>query len=131
MVVHQGWHTILRRNIGGEDIQMRGVSLIPIDYFLSPIAEEVGLQVRRCLRPVATSRMPHLVELLAIAQRQRNGFLAIPFLEIRHEMRSALVGEQFFLQVAIPLDAEVHRRPSESGGIGFPLTIFVLSEATQ
>ena len=110
---------------------MRGVALIPIDYFLTPIAEEIGLQIRRCLRPVATCRMSHLVELLAIAQRQRNGFLAIPFLEIRHEMRSALVGEQLILQVAIPIDAEVHRRPSESWLIGFPLAIFVLSGTTQ
>ena len=43
MVVHQGWNPIVRRDIGGEDIEMRGIALIPIDDFLSPVAEEISL----------------------------------------------------------------------------------------
>ena len=76
MVVHQGRHSIIGRRIGGEDIEMRGIALIPVDDLLSPITEQVGLKVGSCLRPVATYRMSHLEELLSIAQWQSHRFLS-------------------------------------------------------
>ena len=112
MVVHQGWHTILRRDIGGEDIEMRGIALVPIDDFLSPVAKKISLQIRGRLRPVAAYRISHLVELFSIAQRQSHRLAAVPFLKIRREMRRTTVCQKFILQAAIPVDSEVHCRHS-------------------
>ena len=112
MIVHQGWNPIFRRDIGGEDIEMRGIALIPVDDFLSPVSEEVSLQIRGRLRPVATHRVSHLVELFSIAQRQSHRLAAVPFLEIRRKMRRTTVCKKFILQVTIPVDPEVHCRHS-------------------
>ena len=112
MVVHQSWNPIFCRNIGGEDIEMRCIALIPIDNFLSPVAEEISLQIRSRLRPVATHRVAHFIQLLAIAQRQSHRLTAVPFLELRRKMGRTSVCQKFILQVTIPINPEVHCRHS-------------------
>ena len=89
---------------------MRGIALVPVDHLLTPVAEDISLQIRRSLRPVVAHRMPHFAEMFSVAQRQRYRLLSVPFLQIRSKMRSTTVGKQFVLQVTIPVDSEVHRR---------------------
>ena len=110
VIVHKRRDAVFRRDIRSENIQMRGIALVPIDHLLTPVAEDISLQIRRSLRPVVAHGMSHFAEMFSVAQRQRHRLLSVPLLQIRSKMRSATIGKQFVLQVAIPIDSEIHRR---------------------
>ena len=53
MVVHQGRHAVDGRDVGCEDIYRAAVGRVPEEYFLAPVTEEVGLQIRGFLGAIA------------------------------------------------------------------------------
>ena len=109
MVVHQRWNTIVGGFVRREHVKRGTVALIPKDDFLAPIAEDVGLQVRRVLGAVARRRVAIVVRILT-ANVEASGATAVPTVYRRSI-------EELLLQVAIPEDAEVHRCTSRRNGL--------------
>ena len=93
--MHQGGHTVGGRRVGGVDVECGVVVCRPQDDFLAPVAEEVGLQIWCRLGAVAAA---------GAVETQTGGDIAaaVPFAD-------GSTVEQFVLQVAIPVDAEIHR----------------------
>ena len=53
VIVHQRGYSINRWDISGEDVQVGSITGVPKDDFFTPVTEEVGLQARCGLGPVA------------------------------------------------------------------------------
>ena len=57
MVVHQGGKPVNSRDIGREDVEVGRIAPVPQYQFLTPVAKDVGLQVRGSFGGIATGGM--------------------------------------------------------------------------
>ena len=67
VVMHEGGTTVRCRYVGGEDVQMRRGGRVPEDELLTPVTEDISLEVGCRFRPVAGGRVPHFVQLESVA----------------------------------------------------------------
>ena len=119
VVVHQCRHTIRSGVYRREDVQRGIICRAPQYQFLTPVAEDVGLQVRCRFGTITTARRIIVVWILVLDVKTRST-VAVPLVNLR-------TVKQFILHVAIPIDTEIQgctlRRGNISRGRTTLLTI--------
>ena len=97
-VVHQGVHAVIRRDRSAENRNHGGVAARTQDKFFAPVAEQIGYEARVLLCSVVRSGLVYVAV----------GEVAVRLLVLGAPLVYCAV-EQFVLQVAVEIDAEVHR----------------------